>query len=175
MTMTERYRSPEPSLKELTALILSLILLTGGAYLLSEYFGTYSSHMLRDTMTVLILYVVSLCILTLSTRRKNCSFTADDYSVTFSRRFSKDETIFYRDIDTIAVYNKYVRRGGRNGQSYYVETMVITTLDGEDHFIKAVMDIRPNSRLIAQGLMDKMLEMGKLSVLKRFIEAREVY
>lgn len=64
-------------------------------------------------------------------------------------------------------------RGG--GRTFYVETMTVITYDGGEFIFRGIMDIIPDSNLEALGIMDKMFEMGKFSILKKFIEAKEMY
>ncbi len=125
-----------------------------------------------------ISYVVGILIGKKIDRCKDAAYTADKYSVTFSQIYKKSETIYFSDIDTVTVYNQRKRTKGSyrsgGGRSFYVETLVILTLDGEEHIYKMEMDLKPNARMEAMGIMDKMFEMGKFSVLKKHIEANEV-
>lgn len=182
MEMREKYRShgspPKEivSVPQLTAAVLTVAIVLGGWYLGVEYMIRYPSHSFTGLIWMLIIFVVGICIvLGYTSHAKNASFVANESCVTFSRWFCKDLTIYYRDIDTISVYNSHHERHGRNGYSYYAETMLIITLDGQEHYIRAVMDFAPSARIAGAVMMNKMFEMGKLSILKKFIEAREVY
>ncbi|MBR1739128.1 MAG: hypothetical protein IJ737_02455 [Ruminococcus sp.] len=125
------------------------------------------------------LYLIAVLIGLRISRSKDGSFTADKTSVTFSQLLGKSVTIYFSDIDTIDVYNRRVRtRGNHRGvgrRSFYVETIIITTLDGEEYKFEGEMDIIPSSTLEATGMMDKMFEMGRFRILKKHIEANEIY
>ena len=122
----------------------------------------------------MLLLAATIAFIHYESRAKDSGFVADDASVTFTRKFAKDITIPYIDIDTVAVYTERKSGNGKTS-SFYVETILITTLDGQDFEFKAIMDIQPNGRLEATGFMDKMLEMGKFSVLKKHIELQKAH
>ena len=144
-------------------------------YLPYTFRGEETHHAMRDLKAFdAEKYVTAICFfVNYVSRAKDSGFVADDASVTFTRKFAKDITIPYIDIDTVAVYTER-KSGNGKASSFYVETILITTLDGQDFEFKAVMDIRPNGRLEATGFMDKMLEMGKFSVLKKHIELQRI-
>lgn len=174
--MKEQYRSYGPIphqyriplrrkdvLIALTVIVAFLLLVIAFVYLC--FMRGFGKHFI-----LLILFLAALiAFIIYDSRAKDSSFTADDASVTFTRKFAQDITIPYIDIDTVAVYTERKSGNGKGG-SFFVETLLITTLDGQDYEFKAVMDIKPNGRLEGTGFMDKMLEMGKFSVLKKHIE-----
>lgn len=161
-----------PSFKA-TLLTITAIAVIGLLVLI--FLAVHPVHNIGDLLLLLMLYVAAICFfVNYVSRAKNSGFVADDTSVTFTRKFAKDITIPYIDIDTVAVYTERKSGNGKSG-SFYVETILITTLDSQDYEFKAVMDIQPNGRLEATGFMDKMLEMGKFSVLKKHIELQKAH
>ena len=179
--MKEQYRSYGPIphqyriplrrkdvLIALTVIVVFLLLVIAFMYLC--FMHGFGIHFLL----LMLLLATTIAFIHYESRAKDSGFVADDASVTFTRKFAKDITIPYIDIDTVAVYTER-KSGNGKARSFYVETILITTLDGQDHEFKAIMDIQPNGRLEATGFMDKMLEMGKFSVLKKHIELQKVH
>ena len=122
----------------------------------------------------ILLIPITICIIGIAPRFVKCRFIADEYSVTFKQPLSKDIVIIYLNIEDISIYNKKVRtysmKGG--GRSFYVETIVIKTYDKE-YIFHNEMDIIVSGRMEALGIMDKMFEMGKFSVLKKYINIQK--
>lgn len=164
-SIPHQYRIPLQLKRVLVALaVIVVFLLLVIAFLYVCFMRGFGKHFI-----LLILFLAAMtAFISYDSRAKDSSFTADDASVTFTRKFAKDIIIPYIDIDTIAVCTE--RKSGGKGGSFYVETLLITTLDGQDYEFKTVMDIKPNARLEATGFMDKMLEMGKFNVLKKHID-----
>lgn len=190
MYMTEKYRSYGTPPREIvsplqiTSVLATAVMLLGGACLGFLYLEKHPLHSLSAMIWLLILFVAGVCAAVgYFCHTKDARFTADETCVTFTRMFCKDKTIYYRDIDTISVYNSHHSGHGYHGNSahshhrisFYVETMLIITLDGEEHYFRAIMDFAPSARIASAEMMNKMFDMGKLSILKKFIEAREVY
>ena len=180
MEIKERYRSygssshaENPSFK---ATLLTIAAIAAVGLLVVILLAVHPVHDVGSLLLLLMLYVAAICFfVNYVSRAKDSGFVADDASVTFTRKFAKDITIPYIDIDTVAVYTER-KSGNGKARSFYVETTIlITTLDGQDFEFKAVMDIHPNGRLEATGFMDKMLEMGKFSVLKKHIELQKAH
>jgi hypothetical protein len=176
MEIKEKYRSygssshaESPSFK---ATLLTIAAIAAVGLLFFVFVTVHPVHDVGSLLLLLMLFVAAICFfVNYVSRAKDSGFVADDASVTFTRKFAKDIIIPYIDIDTIAVYTE--RKSGGKGGSFYVETLLITTLDGQDYEFKAVMDIKPNGRLEATGFMDKMLEMGKFKALQRYIEQKK--
>ena len=178
MEIKERYRSYGPSSHaespSFKATLLTIAAIAAISLLVVIFLAVHPVHDVGSLLLLLMLYVAAICFfVNYVSRAKDSGFVADDASVTFTRKFAKDITIPYIDIDTVAVYTERKSGNGKAG-SFYVETILITTLDGQDFKFKAVMDIKPNGRLEATGFMDKMLEMGKFSVLKKHIELQRI-
>ncbi len=178
MEIKEKYRSygssshaESPSFK---ATLLTIAAIAAVGLLFFVFVTGHPVHDVGSLLLLLMLFVAAICFfVNYVSRAKDSGFVADDASVTFTRKFAKDITIPYIDIDTVAVYTE--RKSGGKASSFYVETILITTLDGQDFEFKAIMDIKPNGRLEATGFMDKMLEMGKFSVLKKHIELQKAH
>lgn len=179
MEIKERYRSygssshaESPSFK---ATLFTIAAIAAIGLLVLIFLAVHPVHDVGDLLMLLMLFVAAICFfVNYVSRAKDSGFVAGDASVTFTRKFAKDITIPYIDIDTVAVYTERKSGNGKSG-SFYVETILITTLDGQDYEFKAIMDIQPNGRLEATGFMDKMLEMGKFNVLKKHIELQKAH
>ena len=179
MEIKERYRSygssshaESPSCK---ATLLTIAAIAAIGLLVFVFVTVHPVHDVGSLLLLLMLFVAAICFfVNYVSRAKDSGFVADDASVTFTRKFAKDITIPYIDIDTVAVYTER-KSGNGKARSFYVETILITTLDGQDFEFKAIMDIQPNGRLEATGFTDKMLEMGKFSVLKKHIELQKAH
>ena len=165
-SIPHQYRIP----LQLKHVLVALAVIVGFLLLVIAFLYVCFMRGFGKHFILLILFLAAMtAFISYDSRAKDSSFTADDASVTFTRKFAKDITIPYIDIDTVAVYTERKSGNGKSG-SFYVETLLITMLDGQDYEFKTVMDIKPNGRLEATGFMDKMLEMGKFSVLKKHIE-----
>ena len=175
MEIKERYRSYGPSSHaESPSFKVTLLTIAAIAAISLLVLIFLAVHDVGSLLLLLIMYVAAICFfVNYVSRTKDSGFVADDASVPFTRKFAKDITIPYIDIDTVAVYTER-KSGNGKARSFYVETILITTLDGQDYEFKAIMDIQPNGRLEATGFMDKMLEMGKFSVLKKHIELQRI-
>ncbi len=177
MEMRETYRSyGSPSHQQGIALslkdILPAVWINAAALFVEIVFVNLLPIHYKKHLLLILFAVWLLAFIAYASYKKDSGFVADDTCVTFSRKFAKDVAIPYFDIDTIAVWTERKSGNGKSG-SFYVESILITTLDGQDYEFKAVMDIKPNGRLEATGFMDKMLEMGKFKVLQRYIEQKK--
>ncbi|MBR1765085.1 MAG: hypothetical protein IJ746_06780 [Ruminococcus sp.] len=174
MEMRESYRGYNDAMpQEIFIIVLTVLGALGFGY--AEGFTKNPTRAgIQFFITIIYLF---LTIAALLTTKMKSSLEADGTKVTFLRPFHPTVTIYYRDIDEIRVYTEFkrIKRHRFGSKRFYVETIVFRTVDDEEFRFSNVMDIHPDLRMEALGLMDKMLEMGKFKVLQRFIEANEVY
>lgn len=172
MVMDERYRLYGINKAQVIITSLSALLATAAVMYIT---GRYPRDIGR-IMTAFFGLFVLVVIIGWSTGRIRAGLRADDLGVTFSEPFSRPVTVWYEDIREIAVYNqrRHIHRRRGMNSTFYVETIIITTPE-RDYTFKTIMDIKPNSLMEASGMMDRMLEMGKFSVLKKFIEEKTMY
>ena len=173
MDMYEKYRG-YGNYKAQAIVIGTSLLICLSALLIMEIPAVRSDRTVSGIMNVILaLFVPAMLIGGMATKYARSSFLANDINVTFKEPMTPKVTIDYRDIIGIDVFHEYKReRRGRYGyDSFYVETVIINTINGEYTF-KGRMDIAPNPALEATGKMDKLFEMGRFKVLQQFIEAK---
>ena len=134
MEIKERYRSLAPSSHaespSFKATLLTIAVIAAISLLVLIFLAVHPVHDVGSLLLLLIMYVAAICFfVNYVSRAKDSGFVADDASVTFTRKFAKDITIPYIDIDTIAVFTER-KSGNGMSRSFYVETILITTLDG---------------------------------------------
>ena len=171
MDMCESYKSCDQPVVQYI-IILADMVFYGLGILYVKHFGQY----VHGAFWMVDLIFFGVLIFALASTRSKCRFAADDTCVTFKRPLNPAVVIYYRDIQEITVYTtkKHIRRYKYGSDTFYVEVLMIKTFDREYEF-RAKMDIFPDTRLEASGMMDKLLQMGKFNILKQFIEAKTFY